>query len=299
MQVGVIANGGLLRDLACGYCQLQARKVEDGVGHRYGSEKRDRSGPSPGFEHNRRCGLGRHDGQPAVVRHVGDGAQARVRHLKLPVLHQARQHGEHLLLRTHRHVHQQPHAGALDGDALLQHRQRLKGLLLGASLGVAGKVDVLECALQHGDRVRFARFGVDALIHQHARHVLEEVAVLQLPLFVRHLEFPLLQDDQADLLLVRRPKHLHQLLILGQDGLGDIGKYGRRLQHLVQVCLRSIAPVDNLVLITRDLKADAALLVAHHRDVGEALLTHWLEHCARHGAGRLRAAQLRAAGEGG
>ena len=69
----------------------------------------------------------------------------------------------------------------------LRGRPRLQRLLLGAALGVYGEVHVPQRALDHGQRVRALRVGVDAFIGQHARHVLEQRRKLQLPLLVRDL----------------------------------------------------------------------------------------------------------------
>jgi len=64
---------------------------------------------------------------------------------------------------------------------------RLQRLLLGAALGVDGEVHVAQRALDHGERVRALRVRVDALVRQHAGHVLEERRKLQLALLVRDL----------------------------------------------------------------------------------------------------------------
>ena len=66
-------------------------------------------------------------------------------------------------------------------------KARLQRLLLGAALGVDGEVYVAQRALDHGQRVRALRVRVDALVGQHARHVLKQRRKLQLPLLVRNL----------------------------------------------------------------------------------------------------------------
>ena len=137
-------------------------------------------------------------------------------------------------------------------------------------------MNVLQRSLQDADRVRLLRLGVDALLAEDPGNVPHPVLELHLPLLVAHLQLPVLKYLDANLLLVVRSKHLDHVLPLGQDTLGDIAEDRRGLQNLVEILLQAVAPVNDGVLVRRDLEPLAELLVPNDRDVRQPLLA-WNE----------------------
>lgn len=67
-------------------------------------------------------------------------------------------------------------------------RPYIKSLLLGISVQVNRKVDILQGSLKHGDGVRLVVIRVDTFLRQHTGDILEQGVQLQLPLLVRNLQ---------------------------------------------------------------------------------------------------------------
>ena len=119
--------------------------------------------------------------------------------------------------------------------------------------------------------------GFCSTIELHPRKPVKKLSFeLHLPLLVAHLQLPVLKYLDANLLLVVRSKHLDHVLPLGQDTLGDIAEDRRGLQNLVEILLQAVAPVNDGVLVRRDLEPLAELLVPNDRDVRQPLLA-WNE----------------------
>jgi hypothetical protein len=150
--------------------------------------------------------------------------------------------------------------------------RHLKSLLLGVAFEVHREMNVSQCPLQHGYGVRPAGIRVHTLLCQDTGNVLEQAVYLQIPLLVRDLVIALVEDHDADFLLIVGVEYVHQIFLLGQHPLGHALEDRGRLEYVIQGLLSaSGGDLSCLSSLPLDLKTidDESLGFA-----GESEVTH-------------------------
>mmetsp|Transcript_8400 Transcript_8400/g.14135 ORF Transcript_8400/g.14135 Transcript_8400/m.14135 type:complete len:218 (-) Transcript_8400:158-811(-) len=183
----------------------------------------------------------------------------------------------HLGCREHK---PQVHLCAHDWDCSrgLKLPNHLQGLLFCRAVCIRREVKRLAHATLDGRQwVRQLRLRVEAHIRHARGNIFNNAIKLHLPLLLGHLKFTFIEDLHTYVVLFICAKCLDQILALGQNAPVYIGKYRVHLKHLVDIRLHFVAPSNNCVFVTRNLKALSKALIPDHTNIREPFLPNWNE----------------------